>query len=130
MMTINIYRHNGMWSYAAMIDGEHDHTDTLPDAESETDATAAVAEMFDGADVRRVADVDDASSDDDTDTLVCGCQVQYDNSGVGHNWRDIAADDINADVRQAIECEIIDGKITACNDWTGPDGQHYRWTEA
>jgi hypothetical protein len=66
----------------------------------------------------------------DDDTLVCGCQVQYDNSGVGHNWRDIAADDINADVREAIAAEIIDGKITECDDWTGPDGQHYRWTEA
>lgn len=67
---------------------------------------------------------------DDTDALVCGCKIQHDNSGVGHNWRDLAADDINADVREAIEAEIIDGKLTECDDWTGPDGQHYRWTEA
>jgi hypothetical protein len=64
------------------------------------------------------------------DITVCGCQIQHDNSGVGHNWRDIAADDINADVRQAIEAEVIDGQVTECDDWTGPDGQHYRWTEA
>lgn len=59
--------------------------------------------------------------------LVCGKQVQYDNSGVGHNFRDIAADDIPANIVEEIEGEMIDGKVDTCDDFTGSDGLHYRW---
>lgn len=58
-ITINIYRHNGMWAYAAIVGSEHDHSDTLPDAESEADAREAVATMWPSAEVVRVDDVDD-----------------------------------------------------------------------
>lgn len=58
-------------------------------------------------------------------TLVCGKQVQHDNSGVGHHWRNIDAQDLPADARTEIEGEIIDGKIDAGQITSG--GQNYRW---
>lgn len=60
-------------------------------------------------------------------TLVCGKQIQHDNSGVGHNWRNISADDIPANVRDEIEGEIIDGGKDECSDFVGSNGLHYRW---
>jgi len=61
-----------------------------------------------------------------TETTVAGKQIQIDRSGSGHNWRNIDACDIPADVRTEIEGEIMDGgkdtgKMVASN------GQHYRW---
>lgn len=61
------------------------------------------------------------------ETLVCGKQIQYDNSGVGNNFRNIAADQIPANIREEIECEIIDGKQDKCKDFVGSNGLHYRW---
>lgn len=61
------------------------------------------------------------------ETLVCGTQIQYDNSGVGHNWRNIDASDIPASIREEIEGEIIDGKQESCADFVGSNGLHYRW---
>jgi hypothetical protein len=58
--------------------------------------------------------------------LVCGKQVQHDNSGVGHNWRNIDAKDIPPSIREEMENEMIDGK-EACEDFVGSNGLHYRW---
>jgi hypothetical protein len=67
------------------------------------------------------------ADDDDGGDLVCGNQVQHDNSGVGHNWRDIAASDIPANIIEEIEGEMIDGKKDECEDFVGSNGLHYRW---
>jgi hypothetical protein len=61
------------------------------------------------------------------DNLICGTQIQHDNSGVGHNWRNIDANDIPANVRQEIECEILDGGQETCSDYVASNGLHYRW---
>lgn len=53
--TINIYRNNGEWCYAAFIGGEFDSSDTL-DAENETEARAEVSAMFPGSAIKRVED--------------------------------------------------------------------------
>lgn len=63
---------------------------------------------------------------DTEDGLICGTQIQYDNSGVGHNWRNINADDIPVDHREEIACEIIDGKKDTCELYVS-GGTHYRW---
>lgn len=62
-----------------------------------------------------------------SETLVCGNRVQWDNSGVGHNWRDIDDGDIPANVREEIECEMIDGGKDACECYVASNGCHYRW---
>lgn len=59
--------------------------------------------------------------------LVCGTQIQHDNSGVGHNWRNIDANDIPADIREEIEGEIINGGWQTRDDFVGSNGLHYRW---
>lgn len=65
---------------------------------------------------------------DDTTTTVCGCQIQWDHSGgQGHCWRDVAGDDLPANIREEIECEIIDGGKDECDDYVASNGQHYRW---
>jgi hypothetical protein len=61
------------------------------------------------------------------ESLVCGIQIQHDNSGVGHNWRDIDANDIPASIREEIEGEIIDGDVETCEDFVASNGLHYRW---
>jgi hypothetical protein len=68
------------------------------------------------------------------ETTVNGSQVQHDNSGVGHNWRNIDASDIPSDVREEIEGEMIDGNGAfddggrdSCDDFTASNGLHYRW---
>lgn len=61
------------------------------------------------------------------ETLVCGHQIQHDNSGVGHNWRNIDRDDIPASIVEEIEGEIIDGKRDECDDFRASNGLHYRW---
>ena len=63
----------------------------------------------------------------ETETLVCGCQVQHDASGQGHAWRDIDAEDIPANVREEIECEILDGGKDECDNYVASNGLHYRW---
>jgi hypothetical protein len=63
----------------------------------------------------------------ENETLVCGCQVQVDKSGVGHCWVDVAADDIPANIREEIEGEIIDGGKEDCGDFVASNGLHYRW---
>lgn len=63
----------------------------------------------------------------DETTLVCGSQVQVDKSGVGHCWVDVSADDLPADIRVEIECEIIDGGKDDCDDYVASNGLHYRW---
>jgi hypothetical protein len=59
--------------------------------------------------------------------LVCGTQIQHDNSGVGHNWRNIDANDLPADIREEIAAEIIDGKQESCEKYVASNGLHYRW---
>lgn len=102
-------------------DSEDVNHDSLEQLQDDSDESVADAIRDNGFEIVDAGD---------TDQLVCGCQIQYDNSGVGHNWRNIAADEINADVRECIKGEILDGHVIECDDWTGPDGQHYRWTEA
>lgn len=63
----------------------------------------------------------------ETETLVCGCQIQIDNSGVGHNWRNIDADDLGAGLCDEIAAEIIDGGKDTCDLYVATNGQHYRW---
>ena len=62
-----------------------------------------------------------------TETTVADKTIQHDNSGCGHNWRTISADQIHADVRTEIECEIIDSGKDACSDYVASNGLHYRW---
>lgn len=57
MAAVKIYRHGGVWCYAAWLDGEYDHSDSMPDADSEEDARAEVLAMWPDASVRRVDDV-------------------------------------------------------------------------
>jgi hypothetical protein len=59
--------------------------------------------------------------------LVCGNQVQLDESGVGHCWVDVSADDIPPGIRAEIECEILDGDREECDDFVASNGRHYRW---
>lgn len=59
--------------------------------------------------------------------LVCGNQVQFDASGVGHAWRNIDASDIPANIVEEIEGEMIDGGKDECPDFVGSNGLHYRW---
>jgi hypothetical protein len=61
------------------------------------------------------------------ETKVCGKQIQHDNSGVGHNWKNIDASDIPANIREEIEGEIIDGKMSKCEKFVGSNGLNYRW---
>lgn len=84
-------------------------------------AGGVFAEMCRGPVVVAEEDEDEAAG------LVCGHQIQHDNSGVGHNWRDIDAADIPASVREEIEGEIIDGGKGECPDMVASNGQHYRW---
>ena len=65
---------------------------------------------------------------EDEGSLVCGCQVQVDLSGVGHNWVNEDAWDLNPDVLMQIECEIIDGGRDECGDFVALNGLHYRWS--
>lgn len=58
---------------------------------------------------------------------LCGKTIQHDNSGVGHNWRTIDADDLPANIAEEIACEIIDGKQETCSNYVATNGQHYRW---
>lgn len=62
-----------------------------------------------------------------TETTVCGKQIQIDRGGIGHNWRNIDAQDIPASIIEEIEGEIIDGKMDSCRDFVASNGQHYRW---
>ena len=61
------------------------------------------------------------------ESTVCGEQIQYDNSGVGHNWRDIDADCIPAAVLAELEEEILDGGNDTSEDFVASNGLHYRW---
>jgi hypothetical protein len=60
------------------------------------------------------------------ETLVCGCRVQVDRSGVGHCWVDVAADDLPGQVREEIEGEVIDGRREE-GQMVASNGLHYRW---
>lgn len=60
-------------------------------------------------------------------TTINGKTIQHDNSGVGHNWRDIDRADIPASIVEEIEGEMIDGKQESCEDFVGSNGLHYRW---
>lgn len=61
-----------------------------------------------------------------TSTKIVGKQIQHDNSGVGHNWRNISAKDIPASIIEEIEGEIIDGK-QARGEIVASNGMSYRW---
>lgn len=63
----------------------------------------------------------------ETETTVCGLDIQQDFSGVGHCWRTVRAEDIPADVREEIEGEIIDGGKDECDGFTASNGINYRW---
>lgn len=63
----------------------------------------------------------------DTQITVCGCEIEYDKSGVGHCW--VAADEIDCppSIQEEIAGEIIDGKKDECSNFTASNGVHYRW---
>ena len=56
-----------------------------------------------------------------------GISIQYDKSGVGHCW--VAADenDCPPSIQEEIAAEIIDGKVSECEDYVASNGCHYRW---
>lgn len=59
---------------------------------------------------------------------VYGSQVQQDlSNGQGHCWRNVAREDIPANVVLEIEGEMIDGGQDECSDFVASNGQHYRW---
>ena len=58
---------------------------------------------------------------------ICGKTIKHDNSGLGHNWRIIDAEDIPANICEEIAAEIIDGKKDECDDYIATNGQHYSW---
>ena len=58
---------------------------------------------------------------------ICGIRIQHDNSGVGHNWRNIDDDEMPADIREEIAAEIIDGKRETCECYRATNGLYYRW---
>ncbi len=62
-----------------------------------------------------------------TETKICGTTIQHDNSGVGHNWRNIDAQDIPANIVEEIAAEINDGGQDECEDYVASNGVHYRW---
>ncbi len=59
--------------------------------------------------------------------LVGGSRVQVDRSGVGHCWVDVALDDLPANIRVEIECEIIDGGVESTDCYRTSNGLRYRW---
>lgn len=61
------------------------------------------------------------------ESTICGKTIQHDNSGVGHNWRTIDAQDIPANVAEEIAAEINDGGQDECSDYVASNGLHYRW---
>lgn len=61
------------------------------------------------------------------DLPLCGKSVQYDRSGVGHNWVSVHADDLPVNIVREIECEMIDGKRETCSGYVASNGLTYRW---
>ena len=59
------------------------------------------------------------------ETTICGHVIQFDDSGVGHNWKTMDASTLPYDVREAIAAEIVDGKREG--DEEVICGMHYRW---
>lgn len=60
--------------------------------------------------------------------IVCGKSIQYDNSGgQGHAWIAANEDNCHPGIQEEIAAEIIDGGLDECDDFTGSNGQHYRW---
>lgn len=58
--TVNIYRCNGVWCFAAFADDVFDVSDTLDvlDTDTALQARAAALDMYPGADVRKVDDIE------------------------------------------------------------------------
>lgn len=61
------------------------------------------------------------------ENLVCGSQVQTDNSYVGHNWKNINAEDIPTMILMEIIGEMLDGGRETCEKFIASNGQHYAW---
>lgn len=62
-----------------------------------------------------------------TESTICGKTIQHDNSGAGHNWRTVDANDIPVSIAEEIAAEIIDGGKKTCDDYVATNGLHYRW---
>jgi len=58
---------------------------------------------------------------------VCGNEIQYDKSGVGHCWVAAYQIDCPSSIQEEIDCEIIDGGKDDCDDFLASNGVHYRW---
>lgn len=59
---------------------------------------------------------------------VCGYKVYVDRSGgQGHCWVEVTPDSLPVNIREEIECEMIDGGLAECQDYVASNGQHYRW---
>jgi hypothetical protein len=63
----------------------------------------------------------------DSDIEIEGCDIEYDASGVGHNWRPATEGNCPADTQAEIAAEIIDGGKQICDDYVASNGLHYRW---
>lgn len=64
----------------------------------------------------------------DNESLVYGVQVQKDMSnGQGHCWRNVDAADLPANIREEIECEIIDGGKESRDRFHASNGLYYSW---
>lgn len=53
--------------------------------------------------------------------------LQHDNSGQGHNWREIDASELPGKIYEEIDAEITDGVGGECDDYVAQNGLHYRW---
>lgn len=58
---------------------------------------------------------------------VCGCEIQYDASGVGHCWRAATVIDCPPSIQEEIGAEIVDGGQDECPEYTASNGVKYRW---
>jgi hypothetical protein len=58
---------------------------------------------------------------------VCGCNIQYDPSGVGHAWTAATEADCFPSIQEEIAGEIIDGGQESCESFRASNGVHYRW---
>lgn len=73
----------------------------------------------------RIASDSEATTMETTLTIE-GKTIQHDASGQGHCWRDIAAEDVPANIQEEIAGEIVDGGLES-GEMVASNGLHYRW---
>jgi hypothetical protein len=58
--------------------------------------------------------------------IVCANRVQYDNSGVGHNWQACRPDDMPTSILAELAAWIIEDDPNPGDEYTTTGGQAYR----